>query len=478
MSNMIPSVLPAQTDVVVLGAGLAGHCAALAAAEAGVDVVLLEKTAMPGGSSVMSAGSFALAGTDLQRSAGIEDSSDRLAEELLKISGGRADPALVRVYVENQLETYEWLKLSGVLFHGITLSSGTAVPRTHPTNSGQLISTLHSKALKNGRIHFVPQTAAKHLHLGTTGQVNAVEVEGSGGVALMAVRAGVVVASGGFTRNGALIDRYAPGLSIAPAWGGAGNTGDGLLMAAELGAGLADMQFVAGTFGVAINHYPDTSFWAGDELVLRMAMYRGGIAVNLDAKRFADESQSYKKLATQCLQQPKAIAFQIFDQRVMNQSVTNPSVNDLKGAEQMGLVRSAGTLRELAAVLGLDGEQLEATVARYNNFVDAGFDADFQRSTLGGSFGKLVPIDMPPFYALPCSVALLSTYAGLRVNETMQVLRESGEPIARLYAAGEVIGGFHGEGYMSGSALGKAAIFGRLAGRFAAGPAAQQNSAF
>jgi fumarate reductase flavoprotein subunit len=162
----------------------------------------------------------------------------------------------------------------------------------------------------------------------------------------------------------------------------------------------------------------------------------------------------------------------------MDQSVTNPSVNDLQGAEQRGLVRSAGTLRELAAMFGLDGEQLEATVARYNDFVDAGLDTDFQRSTLGGSFGKLVPIKTPPFYALPCSVALLSTYAGLRVNETMQVLRESGAPIARLYAAGEVIGGFHGEGYMSGSALGKAAIFGRIAGRCAARLADQQHSAF
>jgi fumarate reductase flavoprotein subunit len=478
MSNRIASQLPAQTDVIVLGAGLAGHCAALAAAEASVDVVLLEKSPKPGGSSVMSAGSFALAGTDLQRSAGIEDSPDRLAEELLKISGGRADPALVRVYVEHQLETYEWLKRHGVLFHGITLSSGTAVPRTHPTNSEQLISVLHARALQSSRIHFVPHTAAKRLLIGASDEVNGVEVEGPGGSASIAVRAGVVVASGGFTRNRALIERFAPGLGSAPAWGGAGNTGDGLLLAAELGADLADMQFVAGTFGVAINHYPDTSVRPGDELVLRMAMYRGGIAVNLEAKRFADESQSYKKLATLCLKQPKAIAFQIFDQPVMDQSVTNPSVNDLQGAEQRGFVRSAGTLRELAAMFGLDGEQLEATLARYNDFVDAGLDADFQRSTLGGSFGKLVPIKTPPFYALPCSVALLSTYAGLRVNETMQVLRESGAPIARLYAAGEVIGGFHGEGYMSGSALGKAAIFGRIAGRCAARLADQQHSAF
>src|SRR4051812_39324738 len=134
-----------SADVVVLGAGLAGMCAALAAAESGASVTLLEKTAGAGGSTLMSAGSFALAGTDLQEAAGVKDSPEGLEQELHKVSGGNADPALVRLYVEQQVDAYEWLKRQGVVFHKVSLSSSTAVPRTHPTDPRQLVDALLAK---------------------------------------------------------------------------------------------------------------------------------------------------------------------------------------------------------------------------------------------------------------------------------------------------------------------------------------------
>lgn len=454
-------------DVVVIGAGLAGHCAALAAAQAGAEVALIEKADRPGGSTIMSAGSFALAGTDLQRQAGIEDSPAQLAQELMKVSGGRADPLLVSAYVEDQLETYAWLRDLGVEFHGLSLSSGTNVPRTHPTQSPQLIAALHRQAMHTPSIRFTAGVAARRLLAGQDGRIHAVELEASGASAVIQARNGVVLASGGFTRDPQRVESCSPGLGRAPAWGGIANTGDGLTMAEEHGAALADMEFVAATFGVTLNHYPDTSVRAGDELLLRMAMYRGGIAVNLQACRFADESQSYKKLATLCLQQPRALAFQLFDQRIMDQSVPNPSVNDFADVLQRGVLRQAPNWPALAQQVGLDGARLQATVDRYNAMVDRGHDEDFQRTTLGGGFGKPVRLDAPPFFALPCSAAMLSTYAGLRIDPQMRVLRTDGSPIPGLFAAGEVVGGFHGAGYMSGSALGKAAIFGRRAGHHA-----------
>ncbi len=474
---MNPLELPDTTDVVILGAGLAGHCAALAAAEAGAEVVLLEKAPTPGGSTVMSAGSFAFAGTRQQREAGVEDSPAALADELIKVSGGYADRALVDLYVSRQADTYEWLQQQGVQFHQVSLSSSTAVPRTHPTHARQLIDCLHARAWANPRIRYVCAVAGRKLLTTPEGRVTGVELEVSGRQRQLKCTGGVVIATGGFTRNPGLIRRFAPELAAAPAWGGGANSGDGLMMAWALGADLLDMGFVAGTFGVAINHYPDTDVRPGDELMLRMAMYRGGIAVNLRAERFADESQSYKKLATLCLAQPKAVAFQIFDQRVMDQSAPNPSVNDLQGALEKGVVKRAATLPELGRILGIDGEKLQATVERYNAGVAAGVDSDFGRAALAGSFGKPVRIDASPFYALPCSAALLSTYAGLRVDPDMRVLKVSGEPIEGLYAAGEVVGGFHGAGYMSGSSLGKAAIFGRVAGGLAASRASPRPEA-
>jgi fumarate reductase flavoprotein subunit len=464
------ATLPDEVDVIVLGAGLAGHCAALAAAEAGVSVALVEKTRQPGGSTLFSAGSFALAGTDMQAAANVKDTPEGLAAELTKVAGGKADPALVRLYVENQLDAYGWLKQQGVVFHKVSLSSSTAVPRTHPTDPRQLVSALHDRLLAHPGIRYCDGLAATRLEpaVADAGVGGVWFADEGGGDRLLKAGKGVVVATGGFTRNPALVQKFAPELADAPAWGGEGNTGDGLTMAWELGADLLDMGYVTGTFGVAINHYPDTTVRPGDELLLRMGMYRGGIAVNLDARRFADESQSYKALATRCLAQPKAIAFQIFDQRVMDQSAPQPTVNDLKGALDKGVIRRADTLSELAALLGLDGDALQATVARYNAGVRAGEDTEFGRRTLGGGYGEPVTIETAPYYGMPCSAALLSTYCGLRVDTDMRVQTVRGKPIPRLHAAGEVVGGFHGAGYMSGSSLGKAVIFGRIAGRSAA----------
>lgn len=429
---------------------------------------MLEKAAAPGGSTLTSGGSFAFAGTQQQQALGIDDSPERLAQDLVKIGAGKADAALIELYVDLQLATYDWLKGLGVDFHKVSLSSNTSVPRTHPTMPRQVIDTLHAHATRDPRIGYFPETSAERLMAHEeSGRVEGVRVRTSGGRETIGAGA-VILASGGFARNRAMVARHAPFLVNAHAWGGAGNTGDGIEMALELGAAVADMDHVTGTFGVAINHYPDLKPRPGDEFLLRMAMYRGAIAVNLDAERFADESLSYKTLGKHCVKQPQGVAFQVFDQPIMDQSAPAPNLNDFKDALAKGVIRTAATIPELARSVGLDPEKLSATVARYNAFVAQGHDGDFGRATLGGGYGTPVPIGTPPFYILPCCTALLATYCGLRVDTEMRVLKAGGAPIAGLYAAGETMGGFHGAGYMSGSALGKAAIFGKVAGQRAA----------
>lgn len=462
--------LPVQVDVVVIGGGLAGHCASLMAAERGASVALFEKTAHYGGSSIMSGGSFAFSNTEDQRAAGITDSDELFEQDLIKASANKADLAQVRLYLARQHETHAWLKAQGVVFHKVSLSSNTSVPRTHPTNPRQCMNALHQKLLENPRIAYYTDTPATRLMTSDDRRcVLGVEVKQAGQQATVLAKGGVIIASGGFAKNPALMEKFAPELLAATAWGGAGNTGDGMLMGWSLGADLVDMGYMTGTFGMSLSRYPDLTVHPEDEPLLRMAIYRGAIVVNSNGRRFADESISYKTLGTLTLAQPKGVAFQIFDQPIMDQSVPEPTVNDFDGTLARGVIKWANSLSELAKTVGLDPDAVETTVARYNRDIgELGRDGEFGRTNLGKNWGKLVKIEKPPFYILPSSTGILATYCGLRVDTDMRVLNVHGEAITGLYAAGETTGGFHGAGYVSGTAQGKAAIFGRVAGERAA----------
>jgi succinate dehydrogenase/fumarate reductase flavoprotein subunit len=138
-----------------------------------------------------------------------------------------------------------------------------------------------------------------------------------------------------------------------------------------------------------------------------------------------------------------------------------------------GQVIAAPTLAELAAKIGIDPVALAKTIDTYNTFVDQGKDLQFGRDGLSTHYGALARIDTAPFYAYPSKSVIVATYCGVSVDPQMRVRDVFGAIIPNLYAAGEVIGGLHGRAYMTGSSLGKASIFGRLAGRSAVGAVAR-----
>ena len=139
-------------------------------------------------------------------------------------------------------------------------------------------------------------------------------------------------------------------------------------------------------------------------------------------------------------------------------------IYDFAGRERAGTARRRRHVAELGARLGLPPGALVATVADYNAAIARGEPDPLGRVHLSGGVGDPFPLDQPPFYAHPSGTVVLATYCGLTVDTDLRVLDVFGEPIERLYAAGEVIGGFHGAGYMTGTSIGKAGIFGRLAG--------------
>lgn len=453
-----------ETDVVVVGGGLAGYCAAIEAADAGVQVRLYEKEAEPGGSSVLSGGFLAFAGTDVQIAAGLEDSNERLFDDLRKTGGYENDEALVRLYVDRQAENYAWLARNGITFNSVQLSSGHSVPRAHALDPREMMRTLIDRAAATTKVAASTGTPVERLvRTRAGGPVEGVMVRLDGKLRAVRARRGVVLAAGGFSRNEAMLRLFVPQQAKCVRYGGAGNTGDGVRMGWALGAGLRDVAHIKGTFGF----HPDSATTPGRDWT-KLPVYRGGIAVNRNAKRYVDESKSYKLLGDAVLAQPDAIAFQVFDQAIMDTAAPNVAPFDFGKAYQRGLLHKADSLAELAGKLGLDAATLAATVERYNGFVRSGRDEDFGRTGLSSGYGKLVEIRRAPFYAYPSTSGLIATYCGLTVDTSMRVTDVFGDVIPQLYAAGEVTGGFHGVAYMTGSSLGKCVIFGRIAGASAA----------
>lgn len=448
-----------DTQLLVVGGGAAGFAAALEAAEGGAEVLLIEKMDEPGGSSAMSGGCLAFAGTDLQRAQGIADSDDLLRRDLIEVGQHENDPGLVDAYVSNQLDTYLWLRRHGVEFSPVVeASSGQSVPRVHTVDPADMVRLLAARCASTGRVTVMTQAAARRLlRDGEDGPVTGVVVDGPQGRFVALASGGVLLACGGFGRNAELVHRFAPQYDSAVFVCGEGNVGDGLLMAWKLGADHRDMAYIKGTFGKhpvdTLNHHSC------------LAVYKGAIAVNQDGRRFVDESISYKLLGDATMAQPFHTSYQVFDQPIFEAGDDRVRILDFGRRLEEGLLIRTDTLEQLAAAIEVPFETLRATLDEYNRAVDRGVDEAFGRRALVHAHGALRRIESGPFYAYPSTAAVFGTYCGLRVDAQLRVIDVFGEPIKALFAAGEVTGGFHGGAYMTGSALGKAVVLGRVAAR-------------
>jgi len=454
--------MPDQVGVLVIGGGLAGAAALLSAAESGQFAVLLEGSDDIGGSTVRSAGLSAFAGTEEQAAQGIEDSVALLRHDLLTTGRNLNQQELVELYCDEQLATYQWLREHRVVFGEVHAAAGQSVPRSHPTDSTRLLHLLMRDAGKLGA-RVALRTKAVDLELASDGErvLGAVVEMPDGG--RRSVRAdAVVLATGGFSRNPELLSKWAPHMSKALAGGAETCQGDGLLMGLQLGAGLVDTEHVRGTYGIYPEAHPDED---GTGI---LAVYKGAVAINRAGRRFVNESLPYKVLGDASLAQVGGTTYQVFDSQVLRKSTAEVPIYDFAGRRNAGLLLSAASLASLADEMGVPQDAVVNEISAYNAAITAGEPDRFGRTHLSGDVGDRVPLVEPPFYAHLSGTSVLATYCGLTVDSDMRVLREDGEPIPRLYAAGEVVGGLHGGGYMTGSAIGKAAIFGRVAGRAAA----------
>jgi fumarate reductase flavoprotein subunit len=448
----------AETPLLIIGAGAAGLCAALAAKEAGVDAVLIERDAVPAGSTALSAGLIPASGTRFQRAKGITDDPRLFAADIQRKAQGEADPAVVDAVAQGAGPLIEWLADCYDLPFGVVDNfnyPGHSALRMHglPSRTGlELINALRNAAETND-IVILTERMAERLLAEPDGRIRGVEILRGDGACERIGCATLILACNGYGGNPALVRRFIPDMANALYFGHPGNRGNAVLWGEALGAQLAHLGGYQGHGSVATPH---------NILITWAAMMQGGIQVNSEGRRFCDESRGYSEQATDVLRQPGGIAWDVFDERI---ALVARQFEDFRDAEQAGAVLNADSIEALVAAARVP---LEAFVAEWEE-VNA-LKANSGRDRFGRQFTPAQKC-LPPYHAVKVTGALFHTQGGLAIDGVGRVKRKDGSLLPNLFAAGGAAAGVSGStaaGYLSGNGLLAATVLGRLAGHGAA----------
>ncbi len=447
-----------SVTVVVIGAGACGLTAALAASEAGADVLVLERDARPTGSTSLSTGLIPAAGTKLQQAAGIEDSPELLASDILKKAKHQTDPEIVHAVARASGSTIEWLtETHGVIFTLVEgfLYPGHSVRRMHgtPNRSGQELENALLAAAGKMQIDIVTSAQATDLYATPEGRVTAVRFARPDGSSETVGCGALVLACCGFGGNKDMVREYIPEIADAEFGGHVGNQGDAILWGRELGAALADLGSYQG-HGAVATPYGNPINWG--------VLTEGGFQVNALGKRFSNEVRGYSEQAVDTIAQPGRFAWDIYDE-IREKPILG--FTDYKEVMSLGGIRKAPTVNALANMIGVPADALEQTVAEVTEMC-AGARAD----PFGRDFHNKLPLEAP-LCAVKVTGALFHTQGGLVIDADAQALRADRSKLPNLFAGGGAARGMSGPsrwGYFSGGGLLTAVTLGRLAGTSAA----------
>ena len=507
---LLPAKWDKETDVLVVGSGGAGLCAAVEAARAGANVVVIEKMGYAGGNSLLAAGHCILGGTHVQAAANIKDNADWWYEDQMEAGEYRADPDLMSVYTKLGDDFTVFMEGLGLVWSSTLGKAGDSrVNRGHyPAAKPELYPTNPANKTRSGGIAEIIVLLKELDRLGVpvllnhkmtriirepNGPVLGLEVETKPETINIKARKAVILASGGWKCNKQMLmawDRRYDTDFFDSGYPYVNTTGDGLMAAEDVGAGLTGMSYACllyhtwGAKGLAFWEPQTMSTFPGPFSGLNIRDFHRLIAVRGNGQRFADitQQESIHEQATP------------FDTAFLNLLTERPrnvwAITDADGAAALrwpeaqmrnpvrqvppGLERDsvavADTIEQLASMMRIDPVGLAATVSKYNGFVDAGKDADF------GTPPPLYKISKPPFFGVKYWLQAHDQMSGLRANTRAQVLDRSDQMVAQgvridaekviphLYAAGECVGGYFGNVRGSGK-MGVYMIWGRVAGQ-------------
>ncbi len=440
--------------VVIIGAGAAGLIAALAARQAGADVLVLERDHTPRGSTSLSAGLVPAAGTRWQRAAGVTDSAALFTADIMAKAHQEPDPALAAHLAATTGPALEWLADA----HGLTFSLITDF--TYPGHSALRMHGLPSRAGSELMDHLTSAAERAGVELLCDAHVTSLSANADGHISSLMCRRPdgaeetlgcdiLVLACNGYGGNRELVAAHLPELADALYFGHPGNQGDAVVWGQALGAATRHLSGHQGHGSVAQPHGILIS-WA--------TITAGGIQVNLDGQRFSNEALGYSEQAAMVLRQPGGVAWTVFDSRI---AAIARQFEDFRQAEQARAILSADDIESLAAAMRLPQAPLSAAIADTSCGTIDRFGRDFSASR---------PL-APPYCAVRVTGALFHTQGGLVVDTRARVLRPDGTPLPNLLAAGGAacgVSGSQASGYLSGNGLLAAVGLGYTAGREAA----------
>lgn len=445
--------------MLVVGGGGCGLTAALAAREQGAEVMVLERDASALGTTAMSTGLIPGAGTRLQQAAGIVDSPQVFAADIMKKTRGQTDPDIALALARESAATVEWLidaQRVPLSLVDSFLYPGHSVKRMHgtPNRTGAELMGSLSGAIERQGIDVLTEALVGELFADAAdARVRGVRLHRPDRSIEDLSCDAIVLACCGFAGNPAMLQQFIPEIVPATFFGHPGNKGDAIRWGLALGAEVRDIHAYQGHGGLAMGR--------GIPILWPLIM-EGGFQVNAAGERFSNEALGYSEQAVEVVAQPGSFAWDIYDARLHRLML---EFDDYRDAVESRAILAAPDLAVLAQLTSLPEAALRATCETVARCVQGAQSDAFGRDFTGK------PALAAPYYAVKVTGALFHTQGGLAVDAEGRVLRANGAALPNMFAGGGAARGISGPscwGYMAGNGLLTATTFGRLAGRAAA----------